>query len=391
MSDPYEINDIRGESDFRGMTFSSYKKTDVRKELMNNLSGSKIEPVCYWSAELVCSGHYLELWDIIITFVSKYIHLANPKLPLYIEMRYESFRSIISNGYSGNELRLRNHPKMRSLFAEIVCVLANSKRQHKYESVKIKKKEEYDIATMSQRLKAPRVDYAQEFFRERDPKEIFIAMNEFAYHISRDSKNTLLACYWVEWIVEFETICKAKKETCRCERRSHIPVDDKLQFDPIWMIWDMIIARSNQTDEYSPLTQKIVNSLLRLYCIRFTPGVRKKRRYLIYFAISLLTSEYDSKIEMINDRLIIETAVENINSVYKQIKQHEISPDTDYLFSSAGYKGDKNGDLERTIKRLEALNAMNTIVRTPGNNDAPLSASTNPPPPQPPRKYNPYE
>ena len=94
---------------------------------------------------------------------------------------------------------------------------------------------------------------------------------------------------------------------------------------------------------------------------------------------------------MINDRLIIETAVENVNSVYKQIKQHEISPDTDYLFSSAGYKGDKNGDLERTIKRLEALNAMNMIVRTPEHNDTP--APTNPPtnPPPPPRKYNPYE
>lgn len=390
MTDFTELNDIRSDSDFRGITFSSYKKTDVRKELLNSLSSSKIEPACYWSAELVCSGHYLELWDIIITFISKYIHLANPKLPLYIEMRYESFKSIISNGYTGNELRLRNHPKMRSLFAEMVCVLANSKRQHKYESVKIKKKEEYDIATMSQRLKAPRVDYAQEFFRERDPKEIFIAMNEFAYHISRDSKNTLLACYWVEWIVEFETICKAKKETCRCERRSHIPVDDKLQFDPIWMIWDMIVARSSQMDEYSPLTQKIVNSLLRLYCIRFTPGVRKKRRYLIYFAISLLTTEYDSKIEMINDRLVIETAVENINSVYKQIKQHEISPDTDYLFSSAGYKGDKNGDLERTIKRLETLNAMNTVVRKTNNDGAGDTDSQNTIVP-PPRKYNPYE
>jgi hypothetical protein len=396
MADPYEINDIRSDSDFRGITFSSYKKTDVRKELLNNLSSSKIEPVCYWSAELVCSGHYLELWDIIITFASKYIHLANPKLPLYIEMRYESFKSIISNGYAGNELRLRNHQKMRTLFAEIVCVLSNSKRQHKYESVKIKKKEEYDIATMSQRLKATRVDYAQEFFRERDPKEIFIAMNEFAYHISRDSKNTLLACYWVEWIVEFETICKAKKETCRCERRSHIQVDDKLQFDPIWMIWDMIIARSNDAEEHSPLTQKIVNSLLRLYCIRFTPGVRKKRRYLIYFAISLLTTEYDSKIEMVNDRLMIETAVGNINAIYKQIKQHEISPDTDYLFSSAGYKGDKNGDLNRTIKRLEALNAMNTIVRknddgSNGDGTDDTGATPMQPTPTPTRKYNPYE
>jgi hypothetical protein len=394
MSDPNEINDIRSESDFRGITFSSYKKTDARKELLNSLSSSKIEPACYWSAELVCSGHYLELWDIIITFASKYIHLANPKLPLYIEMRYESFKSIISNGYVGNELRLRNHAKMRSLFAEIVCVLCNSKRQHKYESVKIKKKEEYDIATMSQRLKAPRVDYAQEFFREKDPKEIFIAMNEFAYQISRDSKNTLLACYWVEWVVEFETICKAKKETCRCERRSHIPVDDKLQFDPIWMIWDMIIARSNQKDEYSPLTQKIVNSLLRIYCVRFTPGVRKKRRYLIYFAISLLTTEYDSRIEMINDRLVIETAVENINAIYKQIKQHEISPDTDYLFSSSGYKGDKNGDLERTIKRLEALNAMNTIVRKTDEDSGSgggAEGAQQPPQPPPPRKYSPYE
>jgi hypothetical protein len=392
MADPNEINDIRSESDFRGITFSSYKKTDVRKELMNSLSSSKIEPACYWSAELVCSGHYLELWDIIITFASKYVHLANPKLPLYIEMRYESFKSIISNGYVGNELRLRNHQKMRTLFAEIVCVLSNSKRQHKYESVKIKKKEEYDIATMSQRLKATRVDYAQEFFRERDPKEIFIAMNEFAYHISRDSKNTLLACYWVEWIVEFETICKAKKETCRCERRSHIQVDDKLQFDPIWMIWDMIIARSNDANEHSPLTQKIVNSLLRLYCVRFTPGVRKKRRYLIYFAISLLTTEYDSKIEMINDRLMIETAVGNINAIYKQIKKHEISPDTDYLFSSSGYKGDKNGDLDRTIKRLEALNAMNTIVRK--KDDDPKGEGTDPDtgtPPPPPRNYSPYE
>jgi hypothetical protein len=168
-------------------------------------------------------------------------------------------------------------------------------------------------------------------------------------------------------------------------------VDDKLQFDPIWMIWDMIIARSNDAEEHSPLTQKIVNSLLRLYCIRFTSGVRKKRRYLVYFAISLLTTEYDSKIEMIHDRLIIETAVGNINAIYKQIKQHEISPDTDYLFSSAGYSGDKNGDLERTIKRLEALNSMNTIVRKKEDESPPPTTPTPPPPQPPPKKYSPYE
>jgi pyruvate dehydrogenase complex dehydrogenase (E1) component len=97
---------------------------------------------------------------------------------------------------------------------------------------------------------------------------------------------------------------------------------------------------------------------------------------------------------MINDRLVIETAVENINSVYKQIKQHEISPDTDYLFSSAGYKGDS--DLERTIKRLETLNAMNTVVRKTNDDGAGGGRGPGPTDSQnttvpPPRKYNPYE
>ena len=89
---------------------------------------------------------------------------------------------------------------------------------------------------------------------------------------------------------------------------------------------------------------------------------------------------------------MIETAVGNINAIYKQIKKHEISPDTDYLFSSSGYKGDKNGDLERTIKRLEALNAMNTVVRK--KDDDPKGEGTDPDtgtPPPPPRNYSPYE
>jgi len=353
-----EINDIRSETEFKGITFSKYKKPDVRKELLNCLKNGKIEPACYWTAELVCAGHYQELWDIIITFVSKHIHLANPKLCLYLEMRYEGFKGIVANGYIGNELRMRNNPRIRSLFAEIMCVLCNSKKKYSLEGIKVKKTD-FDSTAITDKLKAPTVSYASAVFLSGDPKELFIAINEFAFHISKDSKNSLIASYWLEWIMEFEHICKLKKQKCVGERRSSMPVEPKFQMDPIWIVWEIILTQSQQAPD--PLISKIMQSLLKLYCLRYTDGVKKKRRYLIYFAICLLTEPFTLAQEMVANKETIETVVKKIDTVYKQVKKNEISPNVDYLMGSVG-AGAKS-DLDKTIEKMDKLNSMNTIIR----------------------------
>ena len=129
VNDNTDINDVRQPSQFKGISFSKFKKTEVNNQLIDNLKKGRIEPACYWCAELVCAGHFMEIWETIIHYVGKYIHLGNPKILRYLENRYDIFRNIMSQGHFLNELQLRNHPTIRSLFAEIMGIICNSNKK----------------------------------------------------------------------------------------------------------------------------------------------------------------------------------------------------------------------------------------------------------------------
>lgn len=346
-----EINDVRLRQDFKGYTFSNFKKTDVKKELIENLKKGKIEQSCYWCAEFICAGHYGDLWDIIIDFFSKYIHIGNPKIVSYLEMRIMNFKNILENGYSGIEIQLRNNPKIRRLFAEVICILCDSKKRHAYNELKVKQ-EDFDLTYMTERFKAPNVSYADPIFLKDDPKELFIASNEFAYNISEECKNSVGACYWMEWIIEFENICKHRREKCKCERRIFAPVDPKLQMEIIWILWDIFLSESAKR---SKLIQKLVNSALRIFCLKYTAGCHKKRRYIMYFVIEILTESYQTTEPIVkeDDAEKIQLVLQNIDDIYKQIKKNEVTPNTDYLFNNLN-----ENNLRSTIAKLEQMNLM---------------------------------
>jgi hypothetical protein len=346
-----QINDIRSPGDFKGISFSKFKKTDVKKELLNNLISSKIEPACYWSAELICAGHYGELWEIILFFYTKHIHLGNPKIAAYLELRIKNFKDIVNNGYVGNELRMRNCDKARRLFCEIMCVLCDAKRKHSFDTVKIKK-EDFDMTQLRDKFKASSNKYAQDIFLDEDPKELFPAINEIAFNISEDSKNIMNACYWLEWIMEFETVCKAKKEKICCERRNFSQVETKSQKDIIWIVWDLFLVEASKR---SKIVKKTMDALLTLFTLRYATGCQKKRRNILYFAISLLCENIISNEEIIrtSQQEMVGNILKKIDLVYKQIKKNEVSPGMDFLFKDV-----KEYNLEKTIEKLEKMNTF---------------------------------
>ena len=370
--EPDIINDTRSENDFRNITFSKFQKSKAKSELINTIYNQKIENACYWCAEFACAGHFLELWDLIIYYYCKYVHIGNPKLPIYLSMRYDNFVSIINNGYAANLLILRNNHKVRKLFAEIICILCYCTKKNICQDVKLNKNEEFDLTNISNKFKAPNIHFCDNIFKSDDPKELFIPLNELIYNL--EYCNIIECCYWYEWIIEYENICNKKKKKCICEARIYAP--NKFQHDIIWLIWDVIFYYSDPelvkiVDQNTNLNanannihnihnilktkniniiHKIIKSLYTLFSIKYKSTSKRKRKYIIYLCFSLLIENINLNSPLINKSSEIDAIIQKIDSIYKDIKKNEISPNTDYLFKNV-----KKSNIEKTIEKIELM------------------------------------
>ena len=247
---------------------------------------------------------------------------------------------------------MRNNDKIRKLFAEIICIICLSKKKNSFDPPKVKE-DEYNTLNLTHRLKAPTVEYARRIFKKEDPKELFIAINELYWNI--ENKNSSEAFYWIEWVLGYESLCKKNnKIKLSCSRRE-VPVEGKYQKDIIWIIWDVVYTAAKM---HSEGINKIIEALLNMFCVRYGNGTKRKRKLMIYFALSLLTEPFDSEIPLYKSDAIIKQVKKKIDNIYIQVKKNEIVPSTDYLFNNSL----NSGNLEKTLNKIEQMNSMANIM-----------------------------
>ena len=444
-----DFNDCRTVKDFRLTTFSGYQKTKVRDEFIKSLRDRKIEPACYWTAEMVASGHFPELWEACFAFFTQCIHLANPKLVLYLRERYGLYYQLsqttqTSIGSQISSLELRNQKPIRTLFTEIVCVLSLSPRKptltravlptSRHLAIETKPLEttsarlamaekgkpnldylnpsrmlagggggnsngEYSLdfdnhepiapsqgktpkrnnekkqylfhpSFMMDRVSAPSTDYYR-LKRAKDPEEWFVALNEFSYHISEERRNLLDACFWLEWMIEYDSYCrthhkdwafanagstKINKGASRSELIAGL-VGSKYNEDMSWALWEILLAPSRTILEDS-LLMKMLKSAHLLFCIDYTTACCSRKRFWLYYAISLRTESLSGreheKIIQDESRELIQRVILKADDVYLEIKSAEQRPTTDYLMTGIRERNNR----EDTISSLQAMQSV---------------------------------
>ena len=91
--------------------------------------------------------------------------------------------------------------------------------------------------------------------------------------------------------------------------------------------------------------------------------MNKKRRYLLYFVVELLTEKFNDKIQIYNktDEKLIETIKKQVEKIYKNVKKNEKAPKTDYLFKE---NNEGKTNLKKTIEKIDTMNTINYIPRS---------------------------
>ena len=101
--------------------------------------------------------------------------------------------------------------KLENYLLKLFVLYVNLKKKHSFDNIKIHK-EDFNVTKLSHKLKAKNISYASKIFMKEDPKELFIAINEFYWNLLTSQKNGTEACYWLEWISGFEDACKKEKK-----------------------------------------------------------------------------------------------------------------------------------------------------------------------------------
>ena len=105
---------------------------------------------------------------------------------------------------------MRNSLEIRQLFGEIICVLCYSRKKNAFSIPKIKT-EDFDFFNLTNKLKAKNKNLGLSVIKNDDPNEILIAVNEFAWNIHYTILDSFNAYYWIEWILEYDKLCKKKR------------------------------------------------------------------------------------------------------------------------------------------------------------------------------------
>jgi len=308
------INDTR--KSFSRLSFSNHKKNKVIDELIRNIYYQNRDDALSWTTEMICSLYIIDLWKIYILFYCKHIHIHNIKICIFINNKFEEFKKLYKQLV--NELDLKNNDDIREIFFTITIILCETTKDNVLCGMPL----QFNLDNMYENLKATHIEYIKPFFKPRDPKEYYIPLNEFVYHLEITKQKTDIF-YWIDWLIEYDIYLLKNKRKKTFEKRTFIELsNDNYNHNFIWTIWEIILHFSIKCNS---LVIQTINSLLSLFKIKYKLSNNKTYKGTLYVALSLLiTPDIKTHIKLIENTKLFNNLYDNTQIIFNEINKKNV-------------------------------------------------------------------
>lgn len=362
MDDNYIIKDTRNHTDFKELTFSGFKKTQVIAAVFKNIEAKKVEAACHWTTESIISGYANVLWEKLIIYSSRIVHINNPKIPQYMYNKDKVYRNqlnILDKKNKDRFILLRNSQMIRNLFFDVVTTLTTSLKTKKYDKYsKINITEDFKYDTMKKRLCGEMNILPDNIMRFNDPEEIKIILNEIFIMSKNKQFGYDRCCFWILWLVKWESQHKKKKIQWNVEYRDVKEVDKKFRSNVIWIVWDIINEELKSRDEN---VRKQISYLYKLFTNDYTLGKRNTRLPILFHAFGYLTHDINFSLPLRNNfKLFVEVQC-NVNKMFGAKKINEKIEEVKPVQKPTKKKDKEKVEVEIVRDKISIFNELDNI------------------------------
>ena len=320
MDEQFLIEDNRLQDAFKTTTFSAYKKTEVFNTLFKSIENNRIENACHWLTELIISGYITDLWDKLIIFSCKIIHINNPLLPHYLYRNNTKIYYHINKYLKKDYIHLRNNLSIRNTLFDVVSTLTTSSKTKRFDKNKrFNDQENFEYKNIKNRLIASHNYLPDNFLQFNEPEELNVILNEFVFNLKNSKSGYERCVFWVQWLFKWDTLHKKKLGKCEIQPRA-VDVDEKHRANIVWLIWAGIF---HEYKNRSAEIKRQVNALYHLYCYKFTGQKRNTRLSILHNTIALLTYDIDFTIPIRSNKILFIQSQCNLNMMFKAKKINE--------------------------------------------------------------------
>jgi len=356
----YIIEDARPLEEFKDKTFSGFKKRDVLSALFKSIETGKIENACYWITECIISGYTVDVYDKLIQFSSKIIHINSPNLPEFLWRRYITFHNSIDHigkKEKNKYIHLRNTGSIRNNLVDVVVTMTASPKTKRYDKYpKVDESKDFQFNEIKEKLNATMNLLPSTIIRFTDPDELRIIMNEIFFNLKNQLGGYDRCVYWVQWLMKWEKRNKKNKQNYEIEERDVKGIHKKYCKDIIWLVWSVVLEETSLREDS---IKKQIECLFYLFKYDYTGGKRNGRLSILFHTIGYLTLPLNFKVEIRKDKNIFIQTQCNINLMFqtKKIKEQKT-----YLAPPKEEKKGQGIEIEISQDRMNILQHMDEII-----------------------------